>query len=417
MLNKNWLKILPLILLAIAIALSPSFSAGNLPKGKIIEIRVEDFLILILGFIWLASLLVSRKKKVKKPPLFFPILVWLSFGFLATLTNLIFGNLEIWRGFFYFLKEIEFFFFYFYFFYHIKSINSAKLLIKVWIFLGVLNVGYVLYQIVTGFLTGEYGTGAICEWGVFPTGAFFLILFIFLLNIFLYYFLNLDISRFKKGFLGIVAISPIIGVFGSCSKTDFLAVLFALFLTIIFFFLRNKSFKSILTIFLILIFIVGIFIFIVKTVPRAHRLPNVFIFKKLLGNFERERVGTINDVFENALSQKTPLSGVFGLGKGYVREAHNQYVRNLIETGIIGTIAFLVLIFVIVKKSIYGFLKSKNRLSIGLSAGLLVATLAMLFCSFATEPFIVVKVSEVYWVFTAITMAVLVINKKEDYVK
>jgi len=42
----------------------------------------------------------------------------------------------------------------------------------------------------------------------------------------------------------------------------------------------------------------------------------------------------------------------------------------------------------------------------------LVATLTMLFISLATEVFTVVKPSEVYWFFAAITMAVFSINKK-----
>ena len=74
---------LPLILLAAAIGLSPSFSAGMLEGGRVIEIRVEDILIVILGLVWLSNFLISGRKKVEKPPLFLPILAWLGIGFLA----------------------------------------------------------------------------------------------------------------------------------------------------------------------------------------------------------------------------------------------------------------------------------------------------------------------------------------------
>jgi len=53
---------LPLILLAAAIGLSPSFSAGEIIGGRIIEIRVEDILIVILGLVWLANFLVSGRE-------------------------------------------------------------------------------------------------------------------------------------------------------------------------------------------------------------------------------------------------------------------------------------------------------------------------------------------------------------------
>jgi len=52
----------PLVILAAAIGLSPSFSAGEIIGGRIIEIRVEDILIVILGLVWLANFLVSGRE-------------------------------------------------------------------------------------------------------------------------------------------------------------------------------------------------------------------------------------------------------------------------------------------------------------------------------------------------------------------
>ena len=190
--NKN---LIFLVLLAAAIALSPSFSVGTFPDGKIIpdekiiEIRLEDILIVVLGLIWLAEILVSSRVKFKKPPLLGPILVWVSIGFISVLTNWLYLNLGFSRGFFFFLKELEFFIFYFYVFYHLKNISSVKFIINTWLILIFLNVLYVIYHLAFHVQKGEYGTAALAEWGVFPTGAFFLISFIFLFNVYLYYFL------------------------------------------------------------------------------------------------------------------------------------------------------------------------------------------------------------------------------------
>ena len=52
----------PVVLIAAAIALSPSFSAGEIAGGRVIEIRVEDILIVILGLVWLANFLVSGRE-------------------------------------------------------------------------------------------------------------------------------------------------------------------------------------------------------------------------------------------------------------------------------------------------------------------------------------------------------------------
>lgn len=416
---KFFFKNLSLILLAGAIGLSPSFSMGTM-KGldKIIEIRIEDILIVVLGLFWFLNALISGKKTVKKPPLFFPILAWLGIGFISLLTNWIFGNIGLPRGFFYFLKEFEFFFLYFYLFYHIKSFDSAKFLVKIWIILGLVNTAYVVYQLLTGISLGEYWAAAIAEWGVFPSGAFFLMIFIFLFNILLYHFFSLEISKFKKAILSLLIISPIIGVFSSASKTNFLGILLALFLSLFLLFLRKKSFKIVLISCIILIFIVGIFIFSFKSMPIMVRILDISTPTKVLQAFKIGRIEpAIKPTFEQALRGPLLLF-LLGLGKGYVGEAHNQYLHNFIETGIIGLLIFLILIFVIIKKSWQGYSKSQDGFSVGLSAGLLVATLIMLFLSIAAEAFLAVKPNEVYWFFAALTMAVLAINKrKENYAK
>lgn len=434
MTRRNWLEILPLVLLVLAIGLSPSFPAGEFKDTegvmKTIELRIEDFLMVILGLIWLASFLIFRKEENRKPPLLFPILAWVGIGLFSTAINLILSTLSFSQGFFYFFKEVQYFFLFFYLFYHIKSVNSAKLVIKLWIFLGVLNISYVLYQISTRTKTGtiyqmitrtanpsNYGPAAIGEEGAFTTGAFFLLIFIFLFNIFLYYFRNLNISIFKKSILGAAIMSPAVGVFSSASRTVFLGFGLALFLTLFFWFLKEKNLKLLLTGGFILIIIVTIvFIFLLNTVPRVARLAKTLTPESVFSGFMESRWdNAIKPDFLETINKMSPFSFIFGLGKGYVREAHNQYLRNFAETGIIGSILFLILVFVIMKKSFKGFLKSQDNFSIGLTAGLLIATLTMLFCSIATEPFIMVKPSEVYWVFAAITMAILAIKKKEKY--
>jgi len=417
---------LPLILVAAAIALSPSFSAGEIGEGRIIEIRIEDILLVILGILWLANFLISGRKKIEKPPLFLPILAWLGIGLFSVLVNWILGNTGISRSFFFFLKEVEFFFLYFYVFFHIKNLDAAKFFVKLWIILGFMNVGWVIYQIIRGsrfvtefgFRSGTYGASAIGEYGPLPTGAFFLLLLIFLFNVFLYYFLNLNISKFKKGILGILIIGLVAGVFGSASKTSFVAMVLALFLTPLFLFLRKVNFKVISVFILAIVFMVTSLFFIIENFPKAKRLTATF---SLEGIWENYKAGRLEVVIEPMLKESFESSvylPVFGLGKGhYAPEAHNQYLRNFVETGVIGSLIFFILIFAVIKGAWHGFSKSHDGFAIGLSSGLLVATITLLFVSFATEAFIVVKPMEVYWFFAALTMAVLTISKKEAFPK
>ena len=406
---------LSLILLAAAIALSPSFSAGEIEGGRVIEIRAEDILIVILGLVWIANFLISGRKKVEKPPLFFPILAWLGIGFFSVLTNWIFMNIGFSRGFFYFLKEIEFFFLYFYLFYHLKSLGSVKFIINTWILLGLVNVSWVVYQLIKGIKpgVGAYGPGFLGEpLGPLPSGGFFLILFVFFLNILIYYFLNLNISKFKKGILTVTAISPAIGVFSSGSRASFLALI----LTFLFYSFKKGFLKTFLLGFLIIIFISIIFI----SSPLEKRFLNI---EQIFWNLSPENPVSRTSIWISQLSEasKYPLFFLFGLGKSTVlisEESHSQYVRNFIETGIIGSLIFLILIFVIIKKSWQGFSSRKDSLLIGLSSGLLVVTLTLLFISISAEAFLVVKIAEVYWFFAGLTMATLTFSKnKKNYAK
>ena len=59
--TKNCLKILPILLLATSIAISPSFSLGKIEGERMIEIRIEDILLAVLGILWLISFLVKEK--------------------------------------------------------------------------------------------------------------------------------------------------------------------------------------------------------------------------------------------------------------------------------------------------------------------------------------------------------------------
>ena len=398
------LHIIFLIILSFAIAFSPSFVIGEISGGRKIEIRLEDILIVFLGLLWIAEFFYLKIKKVKKPPLLFPVLAWLSIGFLSVLTNWFFSTLSIDRGFFYFLKEVEFFFLYFYFFYHIKKINDVKFLLRIWLVLGAVNIGYVLYQVASGVSFGEYGAAAISEWGVFPTGSFFLILFIFFLNIFLYYYLNLNINIFKKIILGSFIFLLAVGVFASASKTNFLAFVFSIFLTTVLLLIKRRDFKLFAIIVLICI-LSGIFlVFVLNNIKTAPRLKDVFSLKSAFAAFIRTRINVMKIFWDDIIN--TPwYYYLIGRGKGFVHEAHNQFLRNFIEVGIIGSIIFFFLMLQIIFISARAFFKSNNHLSIGLSSGLLIATLVMLFFSFATEPFIVVKLSEAYWVFAAIEVA------------
>lgn len=401
--KKEYKQNLPLIFLVIAIAFSPSFSAGVIEGGRIIEIRVEDVLIVIFGLIWIANFLISKKEKIKKPPLLLPILAWLGIGFFSILINWIFMNIGISRGFFYFLKEVEFFFLYFYVFYHIKNYDSVKTILYLWIIVGIVNICLVAFQFIMDTGYGVYGPSMFMEKGPFPSGGSFLILFTNLFNIFLYYYARLKFSKVKKIILLLGILSIYIGVISSGSRTSILGLILVVVLSMFFYRFKHGALKSIFIVLGLLILIGIVSFFISDKVPHISLLQPERAADSLNVRSEIWKA-QIEAMPENLFYY------FFGMGKSvrlWTEESHSQYVRNFIETGIIGSLIFFFLIFVIIKKAFRGFLLSKDPLSIGLSSGLLVSTVAMLFISITAEAFLVVKINEIYWFFVAITMTVL----------
>ena len=429
---KNKFQVLALILLVLAIALSPSFPAGTLENGKVIELRIEDFLVAILGLMWIGNFLIAKRNKFKKPPLFFPILAWLSFAFVSFLINFLLGNLDFVKGFFYFLKEVQYFFLYFLFFYYIKDFKTAKIIIISWLFVALANMSYVFYQILGGFRAGniyqfisgqvvgdsDYGAAALAEEGSLPRGVFFLLFFVFLINVFLYYYLNLDISKVKKLFIALISLSPVLGVFYSGSRTAFLGLALSLFLTAFFFIIKKRNFKVLAIVIILLILVILILSAMPKNFSGPRRIiKTVSSLDVLISETYRSRIDSaIIPTFREAASQNNHLFLLLGFGKGYFGEAHNQYLLNFISLGAIGSIIFLLLIFTILKRTWRHFSKKKSSFSVGLTGGLFVATLGMLLCSLASDPFMVVKSAEVYWVFVGITMAVLSLEKTDKKV-
>lgn len=415
MARKNWISSLPLILLASAIAFSPSFGAGELAGGsKIIEIRVEDILLIIFGLAWIAHLCVSGGKKLKKPPLLVPILVLLGFGFLSTLINLIVGTIETDRAFFYSLKEVEVFFLYFYVFYHITSMDSAKRMVWIWILLGVLNAGWISYELLTGSTTTfYYGPTLFAEpANPFASGIFFVLLFAFSLNVFLYYYVRLPISLAKKTIGALSVIMMAVGAFASGSQTAFFAFVAVLAASILLYTIKSKKPRLVFAYVVIVLLVGGIFVgaLLADFFPERQ-----FSLQKVAFELDPNQTNSRANIWYTTIANSTkhPLAPLIGLGKSFIGEAHNQYIRNFVETGVVGILLFLFLIFAIIRGTLRAFLREKDPFLIGVSGGLLATTLVMLAASMAGEAFLSVKISETYWFAAGITMAVLSLHKKK----
>src|SRR5437660_2316235 len=108
-----------LYLLVFSMLLSPEFLVGGLAggggaSGRGITLRFDDFLLVVIGFVWLAKMAIQKGgAPFLRTPLNGPIMFYIAAAGLATLIGVLGGRVKPMSGFFFWLKYYEYVFLYF----------------------------------------------------------------------------------------------------------------------------------------------------------------------------------------------------------------------------------------------------------------------------------------------------------------
>ena len=92
----------------------------------------------------------------------------------------------------------------------------------------------------------------------------------------------------------------------------------------------------------------------------------------------------------------------------------SQYPRVLIETGIIGLIAFLYLLYSILKLAISRMKSASNPYFKGLSIGFFAGFIGLLFHALGANTFIIVRIMEPFWFFTGIIAVLPALERQQQ---
>src|SRR5712691_1668517 len=110
---------LSLYLLVFSMLLSPEFLVGELTggggaSGRGLTLRFDDFLLVVIGFGWLAKMAILKGgAPFLRTPLNGPIMLYIAAAGLATLVGVLGGRVKPMSGFFFWLKYYEYVFLYF----------------------------------------------------------------------------------------------------------------------------------------------------------------------------------------------------------------------------------------------------------------------------------------------------------------
>jgi hypothetical protein len=385
-----------LYILIFSMLLSPEFNIGDTEGaslGRGVTLRFEDFLLCVIGFSWFAKNAVNKELGLfLKTPLNKPILFYILACLISTAFGVIEGTVDAKTGSLFVLKYIEYFIVYFMVVNHLKSTDQAKRLIFCLLLTCLITAIIGIIQIpggerVSAPFEGERGEpntfgGYLLFLGALTAGLLLSAkngrsrqLYIFLILVIVPSFL---FTKSRASYLGLIVTCFTIGMLTRhrIIVTGFLTL--SLLLSPLF---LPREVKD----------------RILYTFSQPEEYGQVHVGEIHLDTSTSARITSLKRIIID-----WPKKPILGYGVTGYEFLDSQYPRVLIETGIIGLIAFLYLLYSILKLTIKRMRDVKTPYFRGLTIGFLAGYIGLLFHALGANSFIIVRIMEPFWFFTGI---------------
>lgn len=382
-----------LIAILLSMLLSPELEAGA-TAGRSIIIRAEDLLLIIVSVTWLAKMAIKKDVPVIRPsPLNIPIGIYTAILCLSTLRGMIAGNVVPAKGMFYVLKIFEYFVLYFMVLNHTTSVKQVKLFLGITIFTCFVVGIWGNTHIGTGRLSAPFeGSGE-------PNtlGGYILFVLCMIAGLILYY-------KEKRRLFTVLFIFLLPTFIFTLSRVSYMAFIPAM----IAFVLLSKRKEPLIFVFLLFISLVVVVLLgppylkdrIVDTFRPIANQEHIKFGPVALGPSPASRVSDWKDALTRWFPQRPFLgSGVTG---AYFMDG--QYFVVLVETGMIGLFVFLWLMRDIWSVGLKTYNHVETPLFKGLALGYLAGFVGLLFHAIGSNTFIIIRIAEPFWFFTAIVV-------------
>ncbi|MBM4272716.1 MAG: hypothetical protein FJ139_11270 [Deltaproteobacteria bacterium] len=397
-----------LYLLIISMLLGPQFIAGDATlaaaRGRPgITLRVDDFLLLIIGFSWFLKTAVRKELGLfLKTPLNRPIAYYFVACLMSTLIGYMMGRVVGASGFFFVLKYFEYFIVYFMAVNHLKEKKQIERFLFAMLAVCFAVCLIAIYQIPAGGRVSAPFEGP--EGEPNTLGGYLVLMLSVVLGLILTYGTNKQ--KFMLAFLGFLVV---ISLAATHSRSSWLA-LGPMGIALLYF--SKKKIPIILT--LVIFLMLSPFI-----VPKSVTERVLFTFTQpkeagqiTVGNIRLDTSTSARLAsWENILASDFIKHPVLGYGVTGYRFVDAQYARVLAETGLVGIIAFFILIYSIFMNALQSYRNSNDPLFIGLTLGYLAGFFAMLTHAIGANTFIIVRIMEPFWFLTAMIIMIPEIEK------
>ena len=392
--------------------LSPELGVGGLATtggtlGRGVTFRLDDFLLVIIAFSWLIKSAIHKELGIfKKTPLNGAMLFYAFACVLSTLLGIAAGRIEVLTGSLFVLKYIQYFVL---FFLVINSIEDQKQPRRYWmaVLVTALIVGAIgLAQIPGGGRVTAPFEGDSPEPNTFAGYLGFVILICLALA--------LTLPNFKRSisyfFIAAFLFIPFLFTLSRASYLGFIPGLAVVLL------LNRQRIVSYTLVALFLTALVFPNLFpqairdrVVFTFTQAPTVGQVTVLGQRLDTSTSARLRSFQEAVEAFYEE--PLLGYGVTGWSFIDA---QYFRTLIETGLLGLMAFFFLLYRLFRLGLDRFRSSgEDPFSRGLAIGFLGGFVCLLFHAIGSNTFIIVRIMQPFWLVTGLVFMLHLVAAEE----
>jgi O-antigen ligase len=380
--------------LLFSMLLSPEIIVGATSKREV-TVRFEDFLILVMAFSWVIKIAIFKDPGlIIYSPINKRAALYLFLCAFSTTFGMLAGRVDINAGFLFFMKYVEFYLIYIIVLNSIKDRNSIKYYVVAMLLvcLVICVIGLVKYAQGEGVAAPFEGKGGVER---NTLGGYLTLIFSFCLGL----FIALRDWKFRAPLLALMTI--ILGTLMiSLSRSSWIAVFAVLLFFIIF---DHRLRKALIVVLLIL----PELLYLVAPQQTKDRL-SVTLYQ---GRTQERQITVAGYRLDTSTSARLISFGE-ALDKAYVHPLlgwgitgfifiDSQYFRALAEIGILGLLAFLLMIkniWRMARETLDRLANFENGLVLGFLGGLV----GVLVHAVGANTFMIVRIMEPFWFMAAL---------------
>jgi len=395
-----------LYILIFSMLLSPEFIVGGTEGatlGRGITLRVDDLLVAVIGFSWLARMAINKELGFfLRTPLNRPIAYYMLVCVASTLLGAMFGRVDLKTGVLFVLKYFEYVVIYFMVANYFKDRKQLKTFVWAMLLTCVIVSVISLAQIPEGERISAPFEGKVGEPNTY--GGYL----VFMMSIATGLALMEESFRTRLVAFSLVILFSIPLLYTQ-SRSSYLAAIPAV-LSFLWLSKRKQWIPpALLLVALLLPFMA----------PKVTKDRVSYTFTQGVGRPDTVAIAGVQlDTSTSARLQSWQEAirdlvqhPVLGFGVTGYRFVDAQYVRVATETGLLGLLLFLLLLATILRESYRVFKASHDPFDKGLTIGFIAGFTGLLFHAIGANTFIIVRIMEPFWFIAAMVMMIPSLEK------